>query len=536
MDEQYNKFKENKNMEYDINNIINNNNFIQVDSFYLYDTQNKVELSEIKSDNQINKKSIEFLINIYITHKDIENKTKRSLKNSSIEIYSIINKESMNKILNYFEYNNFIDFIKENIIDKNEDKIVDEIMNNFSHHEYLMNLNNKVKKAAQALKSIKMINENESIDYNNDIEIINDKVKNYINELLEDIYIEDRKLLFGDKKIIMDYKFVKNYFIIGKFENYAFKSEIILNFEQNKSTENYFSIFQAKGYNAFINELKLNNNLIMINENKKLKEIKINENYQFSSKENDYNEGNTNIKFSHNINNGIQNSNLLSSNNNQNIINDGNLKFHEQTLSDKNNALNSENNRQNTDIEENIISGVKNGIYNIKELRNILSIILDIEKIKHKMNMNLYSGSSDEYYLLNYDWFKKYLELNNVNDTIYENLVKSVKNNISNINIQNEIIISKIISQINPNIKKKKKKDKENYSRLQDNELFNLDFSSFTIKGNNTLKYYFNFFLISPETMKLLNKDFSFIFDKKLIFLGDNKAFNENAFKFWKFK
>ena len=232
MDEQYNKFKENKNMEYDINNIINNNNFIQVDSFYLYDTQNKVELSEIKSDNQINKKSIEFLINIYITHKDIENKTKRSLKNSSIEIYSIINKESMNKILNYFEYNNFIDFIKENIIDKNEDKIVDEIMNNFYNNEYLMNLNNKAKKAAQALKSIKMINENESIDYNNDIEIINDKVKNYINELLEDIYIEDRKFLFGDKKIIMDYKFVKNYFIIGKFENCAFKSEIMLIFEQ----------------------------------------------------------------------------------------------------------------------------------------------------------------------------------------------------------------------------------------------------------------------------------------------------------------
>ena len=147
------------------------------------------------------------------------------------------------------------------------------------------------------------------------------------------------------------------------------------------------------------------------------------------------------------------------------------------------------------------------------------------------MNMNLYSGSSDEYYLLNYDWFKKYLELNNVNDTIYENLVKSVKNNISNINIQNEIIISKIISQINPNIKIKIKKDKENYSRLQDNELFNLDFSSFIIKGNNTLKYYFNFFLISPETIKLLNKDFSFIFDKKLIFLGDNKAFIKNKSK-----
>jgi hypothetical protein len=330
----------------------------------------------------------------------------------------------------------------------------------------------------------------------------------------------------------MDYKFVKNYLVIGKFENCAFKSEIMLNFEQNKSTENYFSIFQAKGYNAFINELKLNNNLIMTNENKKLKEIKINENYEFSSNENDYNEGNTNIKFSHNINNGIQNSNLLSSNNNQNIINDGNLKFHEQTLSDKNNALNSENNRQNTDIEESIISGVNNGIYKFKELRNILSIILDIEKIKHKMNMNLYSGSSDEYYLLNYDWFKKYLELNNVNDTIYENLVKSVKNNISNINIQNEIIISKIISQINPNIKMKIKK--ENYDQLKNNELYNLDSSSFIIKGNNILKYYYNFIVISPETMKTLNKDFSFNNNdtKFLILLGDNKAFIKSKNQF----
>ena len=534
MDEQYKKFKGNKNMEYDINNIINNNDFIQVDSFYLYDIQSKIEVSRIKHDNQINIKPIEFLINIYLTRKDIENKIKQGLINKSIEKYSIINKESMNKILYYFEYNKFVDFIEENIIDKNEDKILDEIMNNFYNNEYLMNLNNKAKKAAETLKSIKMINENDNKDYNDDIEIINDKVKNYIYELFGDIYIEDRKFLFGDKKIIMDYKFVKNYLIIGKFENSAFKSEIMLNFEQNKYTENYFSIFQAKGYNDFINELKLNNNFIMTSENKKLREIKINENYQFSSNKKDYNEGNTIIKFSHTINNDIQQSNILSSNNIQNIINDENLEFHEQTFSEKKNALNSKNNRQNNDIEESIISRVNNGIYKFKELRNILSIISDIEKIEHKMKMSLNSGTSEEYYLLNYGWFKKYLELNNVNDTLYEYLVKSVKNNIniSNINMQNEMIVSKIISQIKPNIKIKFNQEKDNYYKLKDNELFNLESSSFTIKGNNILNYYFNFILISPETMKLLNKDFSFIFDKKLILLGDNKAFIKNKSKF----
>jgi len=96
-----------------------------------------------------------------------------------------------------------------------------------------------------------------------------------------------------------------------------------------------------------------------------------------------------------------------------------------------------------------------------EELKNCISIIIDSEKINYKMKMPLNSENSDVYYLLNYDWFRKYLELNNINEEIYENLVNSVKNNIniSNINLQNEIIIKKIISQINPNMKKKIKKE-----------------------------------------------------------------------------
>ena len=431
MDDEYENFKINKNIKYDINNIGSNKNFIHVDSFYLYDTQNKVEVSKIKPDNQLNKKSIEFLLNIYLTRKDIENKIKRSLINTSIEKYSIIKKELMNKILNYFEYNNFVDFIKENILGKDEEKIIDEIMNKFYKNEYLMNLNNKIKAVKEAFNNIKKINEND-IDYNNDdIEIINDKVKNYINELIGDINIVDRKFLFGDEKIIMDYKFVKNYFIIGNFENSTFKPEIMLNFEQNKYTENYFSIFQTKGYNGFINELKLNNNCIITNVNKKIKEIKIKNNYQFSSNENDFNEGIINNKYNHDINNGIQKKILPSSNNNKNIINNGekdnsfksmdnNINY--KTFLIKNDDTSNIKNDKNISKEKNRV-GTSNNNMNIMSsdfyimnlsiermneiLKNILSIIIDSEKIKYKMKMPLNSGNSDEYYLLNYNWFKK---------------------------------------------------------------------------------------------------------------------------------
>jgi len=121
------------------------------------------------------------------------------------------------------------------------------------------------------------------------------------------------------------------------------------------------------------------------------------------------------------------------------------------------------------------------------------------------------------------------LELNSVNDEIYGHLVNSVKNhinlgNINNKKIQNEMLIKKIISQ-NPNIKMQIKKVKENYHTLENNDLFNLDSSSFIIKGNNELKYYYNFIIISSETMKSLNKGFSFEYykNKFLILLGDNK-------------
>ena len=461
-------------------------------------------------------------------------------------------KKNSKDIEGYLIEKNSIEQIKQNIFYDKLKQHSNPIVNNFNRFamnpevkEYL----DKYKEIETNIIQVKFKNGEELIKSLNDNKkyylinkpiwnkickkkIINEKgipfsfEKNYIILCLND---KTEKLYFKKNGGIIE----KESFI--KFDNsclYNIKKIINRNnlrLDMLNSEENKDSSFNQSPKND--NNLKCNKNFIFASENKKIKEFKINEN--------DYNEGNSNIKFSHNINNDIQHTNLLSSNNNQNIINDGNIELHEQKVSDKKNVLNTQNTRRNIDVEENIIietnqEDVNDDINKFKELKNILSIIIDIEKIKYKMKMPLKSGKSDESYLLNYDWFRKYLELTNVDDEVYEHLVKSIKNNIniSNINVQNEMLIEKAISLINPDIKMKIKNDRENYYKLKNNDLFNLDSSIITIKEDKTLEYYYNFILISPETMELLNKDFPFDYDKSLILLGDNKAVIKNINEF----
>jgi len=577
MDEQYEKFKINKNIKYDINNIGNNNNFIQVDSFYLYDTQNKVEVSKITTDNQINKKSIEFLLNIYLTHKDIEKKTKRNLINTNIEEYSIIKKDSMNKILIYFEYNNFIAFIEENIIDKNEDKILDEIMNKYYNNEYLMNLNNKVKKASQALRNIENINENKTIDYNDDIEIINNKVKNYINELFGDIYIINRKFLFGDQKIIMDYKFTKNYFIIGKFENCTFKPEIMLNFEQKKNTVDFFSIFKNKGYNDFINELKLNNNLIITSDDKRIKEIKINENYQFSSIANN-NEGSDVSQFNLNkdlysLNNNKSNQNIINneekdnsgkvineiqssninneSNKNKNEFMDDDRESHQQLFSENTNSLNPQNNRLNTDIETDIlnkadkkeandgtlinqaqetdrefsdnIKKIKLSSFTENQIKALILYYFFYLRLENDVKNSNIDIKNSECYLINKNWMNKFKEF-----YLYEKLVKNIKNIIQNLNVDiySENIDKIIYVLLDEEYLKEVNEKEDNYSYyFEDKNKISNFIGKINDEEMGAIIYYYGFDILSVDVYNLIveRKNSSFDLIKKDCLINDGK-------------
>ena len=214
------------------------------------------------------------------------------------------------------EYNND-NRINLNEIDKNKDEILNELINGLLPNNYLINLNNKVKDPQ--IKINKEINENKEIDYKDNIEIIDDKVKNLMIDLFGIIYVEERKIIFRNQKIIMDYK-MENNLLIGDLEDYTFIPEIMINFGLKKPIEYYLSMLQSKGYFGIINELKKNNNAFIRNENEIIKvkvyNINVHKNNQFSSIINYNNEKNEDSNFYSNDNiNGNLNDNL-------NIIND----------------------------------------------------------------------------------------------------------------------------------------------------------------------------------------------------------------------
>ena len=372
----------------------------------------------------------------------------------------------MNKIINYFEYDNFVDIIEKNIIDKNEDKIMDEIMNKLYNNEYLMKLNNKIKTAAEALKSIKMINENEAIEYKDDIEIINNKVKNFINESLGDIYIVDTKFLFGDQKIIMDYKLVINSVIIGNFENNTFKSEILLNFYQKNYKVNYFQIFQTKGYNIFINELKSNNYELTINENEvievNVQKINNHENNQFPSNSNNNKENGNAILNSNNIND-YQNNNFPSLNNNHNDIidreNDVLSQYNEHNFdlesnnpsgTNKEEVDNNDNDNDNNIIERqyskktkldktketireyenNLNRKIELSIFTQNQIKALILYYIFYLNLEQDVKNSKINIKSSECYLINETWMNEFK-----NFYLYKNLVNNIQNIITKLNL-----------------------------------------------------------------------------------------------------
>ena len=467
---------------------------------------NKYENNELqKKDLELfdkSKKSIKILIFIYLFEKDIEKKIKNSINSMNGEEYKkfiiedigyLINIDWMNNFKNIYLYDKIYDYLNK----KNSLEIINDYKSEiynifFTYKTEFYKIYNYHDLNKNEYKTFPKLSKNElykNILYYKNFYLINQNIYGLLKKkfFLYDEYIEIKiNYIINNGKIIFKFENndFNNIYIYKQIDNYKFIPEIILYFHSNK------------------NEM-----------DDQYEKFKDNKNLEYD------------------INNMIKN--------NKNVKNFSNNSFILKIMNDENNSK--ENNILSTFDNENIF--IQNTNYLIincynneinKELKNILSIIIDSEKIKNKMRESLDSRTLDEYYLLNYGWFKKYLELNNINDEIYEYLVKSVKNNIkniSNINMENKMIISKIIPMINQNIKMKIKKEKDNYYKLKDNELFNLDSSSFTIKGNNTLEYYFNFILISPETMKLLNKYFSFIFDKSLILLGDNKAFIKNKSK-----
>ena len=169
-------------------------------------------------------------------------------------------------------------------------------------------------------------------------------------------------------------------------------------------------------------------------------------------------------------------------------------------------------------------------------LYNIISALIDSEIIKKKMILPLKENNTFEnYYLLNSDSLYKYIE-NNAMKNIYNYILDNriIDNIFSEPNIttyEKDIIIEKVISKIDPNNLEQNKINSQFNKTLKDNENL-LKFSYFYKNEHDYFTFYYNFIILTIDTIKLLFNDpfsnFSKIKDRIFpILLGDNKIFIE---------
>ena len=276
-DYEFEMMKKIMNKKYNPNN---NNNYIKIDSFLLYkniDVQQKIKDIHLKE----RKKYIEFLLNIYLHNKELNNKLSHPLKGSIGELYFTINNEWLNFILEIFEYEKkFLEYIKneneKNIINQNyskkenkfDEKFLDEIMNIFPN-DYLERINEKIKDndiiiklrdIGLCLKKENKTFENKIIYYYDNIGIINDNIINLISELFQIENKEEKhKFVFGENKFMMSFQLEnQNSIIIGYLDkNKFFKTELLLQINNNINLDSYFTKFSLNDeFTNYINKLK----------------------------------------------------------------------------------------------------------------------------------------------------------------------------------------------------------------------------------------------------------------------------------------
>ena len=436
---------------------------------------------------------IELMINIYLLKDELKNKVNRELKNSFEERYYIINKKLMdelkllfgydNKFLNYLNSGNINDIInKYNPKDKYIE-FLSEIKKIFND-DYINEINSKI--IDDKIKDIKSLytysntfkEKNNIFYFANDIEIINEKIKNIIQRIFNIEIGEKKVFLFGDDRIIMSVEYQEqNSLMIGNYnKNYYFEKDLLLNFYTKLNLENCIKSFTDNGYNKTMNTLlnpQVNNKDIYLKDDSSNtigQLYKINEENNIASQA-EYN----------------------NSNNNNNT--------------NPNNQTNP-NQKINNKIE-----------LNNKFLENQIKALISYYLFSEKLSQNIQSSKilNLECYFIEENWMKKY-----TNFLFYEDIKTQIKNGII---VEKEI--EKIYEKLsNEYLKKIKDNEKQICKDINENKSTNeLDiFESGNI--NDIIKYYaIKFYIIDKETYEYMNLDLN----KKVIFAKNKDCIINNG-------
>ena len=138
----------------------------------------------------------------------------------------------------------------------------------------------------------------------------------------------------------------------------------------------------------------------------------------------------------------------------------------------------------------------------IKNIKNLIYIMCDMNKIKKRMSNSLNNlNYSEKYYPINSKWLEQYIKTNNLLG-IYQN--QNIKSVINDNNI--DIPIKNIFDNVANNI---------NYNDIAQNQAV-ISFDKITLNINpeenkiNNFIYYNDFVLLSQETINILNYDYNF--------------------------
>ena len=166
-----------------------------------------------------------------------------------------------------------------------------------------------------------------------------------------------------------------------------------------------------------------------------------------------------------------------------------------------------------------------------QSLKIILSVLIDSEIIKRKMNESLKGSIEEKYYLLNEEWFKAFVKAYQINE-FFDNLVKSkiieeyIDKEINEKYLVTKLNTSYILEDLYNNLENKVSETKIDISGLSGHKC---DFSYVNNGKNEYLIYYKDVILISSETKNLfsteLSKFIKFKIDSFPVYLGDNKIF-----------
>ena len=529
--------------------------------FNLNTKNNKRNMTNIqKSKIEINKEiknHIRFLLRLYFHYERINYKINEYFYNNiNSEKFYLVNNQIIEKYKKFYKYNDLVNILNEKGIEllinqykkfdsyingNKMNELIDRIMEHMlflSYFNSLKDYNFNILNKNNDLFDIKPNEYKKNIIYYNNFEFIDEETIRLIdinNEENEDNLSKNKlDFILGEKRIILVIS--SNLINIGYLHNNIFNIEMIIKIKEQGNINIIIDKIKNLNFNGFKNILLFNQDnisdlidlncviynlseekndcLLMIKRSlNKLDNLK--KDYSNSSKLDDNKE----------IKELIINSNCQQIEGSKMIIlnnqNKGNHNINEENQTfEINVSINLE-----AIEEKNVLGRTIND-----ELKDLILLYIDYNDLKKKMKNSLISNENNinnYYYLINYDWLKTFINLNNM-DNIFDFLLNNHKleNICNNDYLTIDEKISKIIYMINSNeINNNHKNDK--YKNILQN--YNLFYAKYKLIQENSKKsfyYFYDFLILKEERFYSLTKNLNFFNNNKFYCMfGDGKIF-----------